>query len=221
MDLRPVNTEEVAAGTEDRPRLVTVPTQVLRQARLPVRLPGSTGRRTVHRLDSMEEEATTHRLVSTEEEEEEEDTTRESRRATTPATSSRCRIRIRISTSQSLTPSRLELPRRSSRSSRTRMHIRYQPPPAVAGGNPYPQQYSSPAGPPPTHYGRPSQQFEGPAQYQGGQFDMHFAPPQQMAGYYSNLSGRRKALCIGINYAGTSSELRGVRRQARCVSGCR
>lgn len=42
---------------------------------------------------------------------------------------------------------------------------------------------------------------------------MHFAPPQQMAGYYSNLSGRRKALCIGINYAGTSSELRGVRRE--------
>lgn len=94
----------------------------------------------------------------------------------------------------------------------------YQPPPAVAGGNPYPQQYSSPAGPPPTHYGRPSQQFEGPAQYQGGQFDMHFAPPQQMAGYYSNLSGRRKALCIGINYAGTSSELRGCHNDAENVA---
>jgi hypothetical protein len=102
MDLRPVSTE-AAAGTEDRPRSVTVPTQVLRQGRLP----GSTGRRTVHRLrldstEEEEEEDMTHRLVNTEEEE--EDTTQESRLATRPATSSRCRIRIRISTSQSLTP---------------------------------------------------------------------------------------------------------------------
>ncbi|GAA5979688.1 hypothetical protein JCM10908_003010 [Rhodotorula pacifica] len=97
-------------------------------------------------------------------------------------------------------------------------HHQYQPPPAVAGGNPYPQQYSAPAGPPPTHYGRPSQQFNGPQQYQGGQFDMHYAPPQQMAGYYSNLSGRRKALCIGINYTGTSSALRGCVNDANNVS---
>lgn len=95
---------------------------------------------------------------------------------------------------------------------------RYQPPPAVAGGNPYPQQYSAPAGAPPTHYGRPDQQYSGPQQYQGGQFDMHYAPPQNMAGYYSNLSGRRKALCIGINYAGTSSELRGCHNDAENVA---
>lgn len=110
MDLRPVNTEE-AAGTEDRPRSVTVPTQVLLQGHLRQdRLPDSMVRHTVHLLDSMEEEeAMTHRLVSTEEE---EDTAQESRLATRPATSSRCRILTRISISQSLTPLRARLTKR-------------------------------------------------------------------------------------------------------------
>lgn len=47
---------------------------------------------------------------------------------------------------------------------------------------------------------------------------MHYAPPQHLAGYYSNLSGRRKALCIGINYTGTSSALRGCHADAENMS---
>ncbi|KPV77110.1 uncharacterized protein RHOBADRAFT_34587, partial [Rhodotorula graminis WP1] len=47
---------------------------------------------------------------------------------------------------------------------------------------------------------------------------MHMAPPSNMSGYYSNLSGKRKALCIGINYTGTSSQLNGCHNDARNIS---
>ena len=45
------------------------------------------------------------------------------------------------------------------------------------------------------------------------------APPSNMSGYYSNLSGKRKALCIGINCASRSRSL--ARRLAVRGRSCR
>jgi hypothetical protein len=47
---------------------------------------------------------------------------------------------------------------------------------------------------------------------------MHNAPPPGMANMYSDLSGKRKALCIGINYTGTSSALSGCHNDAKYVA---
>ncbi|GAA6006241.1 hypothetical protein JCM10207_000573 [Rhodosporidiobolus poonsookiae] len=94
----------------------------------------------------------------------------------------------------------------------------YNAPPQYGGQGQYPQQYSAPPGPPPMHYGQPQQHYQGPSQYQGGQFEMHYAPPSNMSGYYSDLSGKRKALCIGINYTGTSSQLNGCHNDAKNIS---
>lgn len=81
------------------------------------------------------------------------------------------------------------------------MSSRYNAPPEFGGQNSYAQQYDPPPGPPPMHYGAQEQQYNVPSQYQGGQFAMHSAPTGDQSQYYSNLSGRRKALCIGINCA--------------------
>lgn len=71
------------------------------------------------------------------------------------------------------------------------------------------QQYNAP---PPMHYASPNNgpvaQQTGPSAYQGGQFTTHMQPTNN-AQMYSNCSGKRKALLIGINYTGTSSALRG------------
>lgn len=72
------------------------------------------------------------------------------------------------------------------------------------------------------HYGAPQgapppQNF-GPPQYQGGQFQPHMQPPQQQQFMYSNCTGRRKALCIGINYTGTSNALAGCQNDASASS---
>ncbi|KAM0749931.1 hypothetical protein T439DRAFT_326820 [Meredithblackwellia eburnea MCA 4105] len=91
----------------------------------------------------------------------------------------------------------------------------YAPPP----GPPNPQ-YSAPQGPPPMHYGAPpnvrqdGQNF-GPPQYQGQQFQTHMQPQQNQQFMYSNCTGKRKALCIGINYTGTSNALAGCQNDAR------
>lgn len=95
---------------------------------------------------------------------------------------------------------------------------RYNAPPAFSGQSPYPQQYGTAPGPPPTHYGAQPQRYNGPPQYQGGQFEMHMQPPSNMSGYYSQLTGKRKALLIGINYEGTSSALKGCHNDVRNVS---
>ncbi|GAA6064128.1 hypothetical protein JCM10212_006767 [Sporobolomyces blumeae] len=99
----------------------------------------------------------------------------------------------------------------------------YQAPPAFGGNGAYPQQqqqqqYGAPAGPPPPqHYGSDSQYHSNaPSQYQG--YQMHAMPQGQMAGMYSNMSGKRKALCIGINYVGTSNALAGCHNDAQNMS---
>ncbi|GAA5916235.1 hypothetical protein JCM6882_001117 [Rhodosporidiobolus microsporus] len=94
----------------------------------------------------------------------------------------------------------------------------YNAPPQFGGQGGYPQQYSAPPGPPPMHYGQQEHQYQGPSQYQGGQFEMHNAPPSHMAQYYSNLSGKRKALAIGINYTGTSSQLNGCHNDVKNIT---
>lgn len=51
--------------------------------------------------------------------------------------------------------------------------------------------------PVPTHYGNDQQYHSNaPSQYQN--FQMHAQPSGNNAGFYSNMSGKRKALCIGI-----------------------
>ncbi|GAA5829208.1 hypothetical protein JCM11251_004161 [Rhodosporidiobolus azoricus] len=93
----------------------------------------------------------------------------------------------------------------------------YNAPSQFGGQGQYPQQYSAPPGPPPMHYGNQEHQFSGPSRYQGGQFQMHNAPPSHMAQFYSNLSGKRKALSIGINYTGTSSALNGCHNDSKNI----
>lgn len=90
----------------------------------------------------------------------------------------------------------------------------YAPPP----GYPQPQQqqygtapvmhYPPPNAPPP-------QGMMGPPAFQNQ--PQHYQPPAQNAHQYSNLSGKRKALLIGINYTGTSNALRGCHNDARNV----
>ncbi|GAA5826334.1 hypothetical protein JCM5353_003797 [Sporobolomyces roseus] len=101
-------------------------------------------------------------------------------------------------------------------------HQSYQAPPQFGGNGHYPQQqqqnqYSSPSMPVPTHYGNNTQYHSNaPSQYQN--FQMHARPEGNMAGMYSNMSGKRKALCIGINYTGTSNALAGCHNDARNMS---
>ncbi|KAH9945391.1 metacaspase [Epithele typhae] len=77
------------------------------------------------------------------------------------------------------------------------------PPPSSYGG------YQPPSGPPPHP---PSQmQNYGPS-YQGADNRQH-----QMAFQYSQCNGKKKALCIGINYFGQSGELKGCINDAHNV----
>lgn len=97
--------------------------------------------------------------------------------------------------------------------------------------------YGPPQGaPPPQNYqgrGDQRQQQDGQQYHQGQTYHQsnqgYNAPPPNtqpqsfgvngLTPYqYSNCSGRRKALCIGINYIGTSNELRGCINDARAVS---
>jgi len=54
-------------------------------------------------------------------------------------------------------------------------------------------------------------------QYYGPQFQGRNDQPMQASFQYSMCTGKKKALCIGINYTGTSSELRGCINDARNV----
>ncbi|KAM0787949.1 hypothetical protein ACM66B_006153 [Microbotryomycetes sp. NB124-2] len=88
-------------------------------------------------------------------------------------------------------------------------------------GPPPPQQQSQM--PAPMHYAPPSQapasgQGFGPSQYQGAEYQPHFQPPSNQQHLYSNCSGRRKALLIGINYTGTSAALRGCQNDVHNLS---
>lgn len=138
-----------------------------------------------------------------------EGTTRATRVRLRPTTTRACRTRTPTSTSPS--PRSLSL----SILALTRLADRYNAPPEFGGQNSYAQQYGPPPGRPPVHYGVQEQQYNVPSQYQGGQFAMHAAPTGDQSQYYSNLSGRRKALCIGINYTGTRNQLNGCHNDAR------
>ncbi|CAK5268556.1 unnamed protein product [Mycena citricolor] len=92
------------------------------------------------------------------------------------------------------------------------------PPPHHQGGG-YPGQFSPPSGPPPfAHHqssyapppGPPPMPPSGYQNYgpQGG---------QQPYFQYSQCTGKKKALCIGINYFGQSAELRGCINDARNI----
>ncbi|KAI0041915.1 hypothetical protein FA95DRAFT_1564901 [Auriscalpium vulgare] len=102
------------------------------------------------------------------------------------------------------------------------------PPPSSYGGpppGPPPTGIRPPPGPPPSSYGhsnygpppgpppRPpqGQQNFGP-QFQGAQQQQ-----QQPFFQYSQCNGRKKALCIGINYIGQQAELRGCINDARNI----
>ncbi|KAJ7066752.1 caspase domain-containing protein [Mycena amicta] len=81
---------------------------------------------------------------------------------------------------------------------------------APSGPPPFAQHaYAPPSGPPP----RPPQaaQHYGP-QYQGPNHQM-----QQPYFQYSQCNGKKKALCIGINYVGQDAELRGCINDARNI----
>lgn len=88
----------------------------------------------------------------------------------------------------------------------------YQPPsgfsqPHQQGPGAPVMHYPPPNAPPPGSIGPPAFQNQ----------PQHFAPPSGHANQYSNLSGKRKALLIGINYVGTSNALRGCHNDARNV----
>ncbi|CAH7686615.1 caspase domain-containing protein [Phakopsora pachyrhizi] len=100
----------------------------------------------------------------------------------------------------------------------------WAPPPGQPTG-----QWAPPTGPPPqtNDHSRPYPGHHGhgnpPTSYQqaynqGGPPGAHFQPPQPTGGQpyfqYSNCTGRRKALCIGINYIGMTGELRGCHNDA-------
>ncbi|KAI0259901.1 caspase domain-containing protein [Gloeopeniophorella convolvens] len=76
------------------------------------------------------------------------------------------------------------------------------PPPSNYGGN-----YGPPPGPPP----RPPQGH----QNYGPQFQGNDRQVQQPFFEYSQCTGKKRALCIGINYIGTQAELRGCINDAR------
>ena len=81
------------------------------------------------------------------------------------------------------------------------------------------------AGAPPNHYGEDQaqsyQQQGPPQQYQQGapvHFQPQYEPNQPFYYKYSDCSGKRKALLIGINYTGTSAALRGCQNDVDNVS---
>lgn len=87
------------------------------------------------------------------------------------------------------------------------------PPPSQQG------QYNRPSGPPPGQYGNDQIRGSGNEQNYGNMHGSgHYSrPPTDSQSFgvenynyqYSNCSGRKKALLIGINYIGTKNELRG------------
>ncbi|KAI5361564.1 putative Caspase-like domain superfamily [Septoria linicola] len=108
-----------------------------------------------------------------------------------------------------------------------------QPPPNYGyGGPPPPQQYQQ-GPPPPGQYGQPppgnyNRPPPGPPQQQG--YGRPPPPPQQqqqfghgapsnMTFQYSNCTGRRKALLIGINYFSQRGQLRGCINDVKNMSG--
>ncbi|KAH8661570.1 caspase domain-containing protein [Tricladium varicosporioides] len=93
-----------------------------------------------------------------------------------------------------------------------RGHQQYPPQPN------YPQQgYGQP---PPQQYGQPQGQYGHPPPQAPPQGEVQFGhgAPSNYSFKYSNCSGRRKALLIGINYFGQQGELRGCINDVHNVS---
>ncbi|KAK0193901.1 caspase domain-containing protein [Armillaria mellea] len=105
---------------------------------------------------------------------------------------------------------------------------------------PPPQPYSAPPGPPPVargtypgqqyHHNHQQQQHSGYApptgppprpptqqQHYGAQYQSNSSPVQQPYFQYSQCTGKKKALCIGINYIGQNGELRGCINDAQNI----
>ncbi|KAK5172924.1 Ca(2+)-dependent cysteine protease [Saxophila tyrrhenica] len=88
----------------------------------------------------------------------------------------------------------------------------YGPPPnAYNQGPPPPQPYQNYQQPPPQAYGRPAPP---PSQQQG----FGHGAPSNYTFQYSNCTGRRKALLIGINYFGQRGQLRGCINDVKNMS---
>ncbi|MBW0502952.1 hypothetical protein O181_042667 [Austropuccinia psidii MF-1] len=103
----------------------------------------------------------------------------------------------------------------------------WSPPPGPPPQNGY-GTWQPPTGPPPAtqDYAHPYPGFNGNGHpptsyqeaYQQGPPAARFQPPQPTQGQpyfqYSNCTGRRKALCVGINYVGLKGQLRGCHNDA-------
>ncbi|KAL1949393.1 hypothetical protein VTO73DRAFT_8274 [Trametes versicolor] len=99
----------------------------------------------------------------------------------------------------------------------------YGPPPPVPARPGSDNRYQSPAGPPPGQYGgyQPPQGPPPPPPSQQQSYGPSFEDAQhhqrQLYFQYSQCTGKKKALCIGINYFGQSAELKGCINDARNV----
>ncbi|KAI9797961.1 MAG: Ca(2+)-dependent cysteine protease [Piccolia ochrophora] len=108
----------------------------------------------------------------------------------------------------------------------------FRPPPSPGYGGGYPPQQNGP--PPPQYYGGPAGQRPGlPSvnsnSYNHGNLNAPPPPPQGAQGFgsgapqgysfqYSNCTGRRKALLIGINYFNQRGQLRGCINDVKNMS---
>ncbi|KAI0639103.1 caspase domain-containing protein [Trametes polyzona] len=99
----------------------------------------------------------------------------------------------------------------------------YGPPPPIPARPGSGSRYLPPSGPPPGQYGS-YQPPPGPpppppsqAQNYGPMFEGADHQQHQLYFQYSQCTGKKKALCIGINYFGQSAELRGCINDARNV----
>ncbi|KAK8044898.1 caspase domain-containing protein [Apiospora rasikravindrae] len=97
------------------------------------------------------------------------------------------------------------------------------PPPQPYGynqGPPQPQYGGYGQPPPQSHYGRPpSNAYHAPPPPPAAPQSFGHGAPQGYAFQYSNCTGRRKALLIGINYFGQRGQLRGCINDVKNMSG--
>ncbi|KAK4246353.1 caspase domain-containing protein [Corynascus novoguineensis] len=105
----------------------------------------------------------------------------------------------------------------------------YPPPGPAYGGyhQPPPQPYQQPPPPAPNNYGRPPMPTVSSNSYVHGNHNappppppttQHYGNQQQYAFQYSQCTGRRKALLIGINYFNQRGQLRGCINDVRNMS---
>lgn len=107
----------------------------------------------------------------------------------------------------------------------------YAPPPGPPAGYSYNNgprsNYAPPPGPPPGYARGPQVNYNNrPQEYNNGSGEFSrpptsmqtYGPNSQMQFQYSNMSGKRKALSIGINYIGSKNALRGCINDSRAMT---